>query len=113
MMLQRAASAAPRCIAARTNVSGWRASPVVGSGAGRKCTMFVRSGSEKVTLTESVDDDAAMVSGEYCAIDVTGKKMGKRSVGEMEAVSAPDGGVGSRVGNTRTALHAVRCGRVF
>eukprot|EP00955_Chlamydomonas_euryale_P047633 353751-Chlamydomonas_euryale.AAC.3 len=90
-MLQRAACGV------RPRVSGWRSSaPSVGSGgrALRVVPVLRAEKDEKVTLIASLDEDAANVSGEYCSIDVTGKKE-KRTIGEMETVrtEAPRTGV--------------------
>lgn len=80
MMLQRAACGV------RPRVSGWRSSaPSVGSSgrALRVAPVLRAEKDDKVTLIASLDEDAPNVSGEYCSIDVSGKKE-KRTIGEME-----------------------------
>lgn len=38
----------------------------------------------KVSIATSIDEEAENVTGDFCAIDAKGKKIGKRTVGEME-----------------------------
>ncbi len=52
---------------------------------GRPCPP-VCSNRKEMAVTRTVDEDADNVTGDFCAIDATGKKMGKRTVGEMEQV---------------------------
>ncbi len=53
----------------------------------RRFRIIARDSSEKtVNLVKSVDEEATSVTGDFCAIDSTGKKMAKRTVGEMEQV---------------------------
>ncbi len=47
---------------------------------------LVMRANEKVSLTQSVDEEASNVTGDFCSLDATGKKAPKRTVGEMEQV---------------------------
>lgn len=51
--------------------------------ASRWSPLVVRA-NDKVSLTQSVDEEASNVTGDFCSLDATGKKAPKRTVGEME-----------------------------
>jgi hypothetical protein len=45
---------------------------------------------KKVGLAVSIDEETENVGGEFCTLDATGKKLKKRTVGEMEQVGGGD-----------------------
>ncbi|KAG1671002.1 hypothetical protein FOA52_014244 [Chlamydomonas sp. UWO 241] len=85
MMLQRTAPRVGPASRAARSVSGLVATPRLRSGRPlRLTTLLLANKDGKVALDASIDEELAMTSGEFCGIGLDGRKIPKRTVGEME-----------------------------